>query len=113
MKIAIPTNDGFTINQDMKKARGFLVSTIQSGEVVNQEMRWNPDWESIKLEDIDYQNLIDCEKVIVGETGFDQGSYLQINKTEVLHTDETMITNVLMEYLNTSLLEEANTCCCP
>jgi predicted Fe-Mo cluster-binding NifX family protein len=41
MKIAIPTDDGFTINQQLTPTKGFLVFTIQFGEVVEQEMRWN------------------------------------------------------------------------
>jgi len=113
MKIAIPTEDGFTVNQHFTPARGFLVSTIQFGEVVKQEMRWNPDSKIMTSEDRSYQNLFDCEKVIVREIDINQCNYLQLQKKEVIKTEETIITNVLMQYLSTSLQKEANTCCSP
>jgi predicted Fe-Mo cluster-binding NifX family protein len=113
MKIAIPTEDGLTVNQYFTPVRGFLVSTIQFGEVVKQEMRWNPDTEIMASEDRSYQNLFDCEKVIVREIDFNQRNYLQSQKKEVIKTEEPIITNVLMQYLSTSLQKEANTCCSP
>ena len=113
MKIAIPTEDGFTVNQHFTPVRGFLVSTIQFGEVVRQEMRWNPESEIRTSEDRSYQNLFDCEKVIVREIDFNESNNLQSQKKEVIKTEETIITNVLMQYLSTSLQKEANTCCSP
>lgn len=113
MKIAIPTNDGFTINPDLMTTRGFLISTIQFGEVVGQEMRWNEKSEILSSEDRSLKELTDCDRIIVKEIDFNQGSFLQFKKNEVIKTNETLITKVLMEYLGTAMRKESNTCCCP
>lgn len=113
MKIAIPTEDGFTINQHFTPAKGFLVSTIQFGEVVEQEMRWNLNNEIPTSEDESYKTLVDCDKVIVREIEFNQSNFLQLQKKEVIKTEETIVTKVLMQYLQTVMQKESDTCCCP
>ena len=113
MKIAIPTDDGFTINQQFTPAKGFLVSTIQFAEVVEQEMRWNPENEMIPSKNEPYQNIFDCEKVIVREIDFNQTSFLQLHKIDIIKTEETIVTKVLMQYLQTVMKKESDTCCCP
>ena len=113
MKIAIPTNDGFTINQQLTPAKGFLISTIQFGEVVEQEMRWNPDRETLAKENESYKDLVDCDKVIVREIDLNQTNFLQLHKTDVIKTEGTIITKVLMQYLQTVMQKESDTCCCP
>ncbi len=113
MKIAIPTEDGLTVNQNFKPAKGFLVSTIQLGEVVQQEMRWNLYNDIMTSEDGYYNNLVDCDKVIVKEIDCNQSDYLQLKKKEVIKTRETIITKVLIQYLNFYLQKDTNTCCCP
>ena len=113
MKIAIPTDDGFMINQQFTTAKGFLVSTIQFGEVVEQEMRWNLNNEIPTSEDESYKTLVDCDKVIVREIEFNQSNFLQLQKKEVIKTEETIVTKVLMQYLQTVMQKESDTCCCP
>lgn len=113
MKIAIPTDDGFTINQQFTTAKGFLVSTIQFGEVVEQEMRWNPENEMMASKNEPFQNIFDCEKVIVREIEFNQCNFLQLHKIDVIKTEETIVTKVLMQYLQTVMQKESDTCCCP
>ncbi|MCX6250882.1 MAG: hypothetical protein NTX61_09025 [Bacteroidetes bacterium] len=113
MKIAIPTEDAFIINQHFTPARGFLVSTIQLGQIVHQEMRWNLNSEILPSEGGPYKNLFDCDKVIVREIDPNQTNYLQLQDKEVIKTEETIITKVLMQYLQTSMQKETNTCCCP
>jgi predicted Fe-Mo cluster-binding NifX family protein len=113
MKIAVPTEDGFTINQHFTPTKGFLVSTIQFGEIVEQEMRWNPDNEMPASEDDSYKTLADCDKVIVREIGLNQSDLLQLQQIDVIKTDETMITKVLMQYMRTVMQKESDTCCCP
>jgi predicted Fe-Mo cluster-binding NifX family protein len=113
MKIAIPTDDGFTINQQFTPAKGFLVFTIQFGEVVEQEMRWNLNKEIMKSVDESYKSLVDCDKVITREIALKQSDFLQFHKIDVIITDETIITKVLIWYLQTVMLKESNTCCCP
>jgi predicted Fe-Mo cluster-binding NifX family protein len=113
MKIAIPTNDGFSINPHFTITRGFLVSTIQFGEVIEQEMRWNPNNEVLKSVEESYKTLIDCDIVIVREITLNQNDFLTSHRIDVIKTDETIITKVLMWYLQTVMQKESNTCCCP
>ena len=113
MKIAIPTNDGFTVNQGFNQEQGFLVTTIRLGEVVQQEMRWNQQSEILASAGGTYKNLSDCDKIIVREINIEMREYLQLHSKEVIKTEETIITTVLMQYLQEVLQKESNTCCCP
>jgi predicted Fe-Mo cluster-binding NifX family protein len=113
MKIAIPTDDGFTINQQLTPTKGFLIFTIQFGEVVEQEMRWNLNNKFMRSEDESYELPVDCDKVITREIALKQSDYLQLHKIDVIETDETIITKVLMWYLQTVMQKESDTCCCP
>jgi predicted Fe-Mo cluster-binding NifX family protein len=113
MKIAIPTEDGLTINQQMMPAKGFLVLTIQLGELIQQEMRWNLPNGLTTAEEKSFRNLADCDKVIVREIGYNQRNDPRLQKKEVITTEETIITNVLIQYLQNMVQKEANTCCCP
>jgi predicted Fe-Mo cluster-binding NifX family protein len=113
MKIAIPTDDGFTINQRVTPAKGYLVSTIQFGEVVEQELRWNPDIEILSGKDEFYKNLVDCDKVIAKEIDLNLTNFLQMRNIDMIKTDETIVTKVLMQYLQTFMKKESDTCCCP
>jgi predicted Fe-Mo cluster-binding NifX family protein len=113
MKIAIPTEDGFTINEHFMPAKGFLLTTIELGEIIRQEMRWNSHGDIHTTEDESYINLADSAIVIVRGIDYIQSNYLKLHKKEVIISKEKMITNVLMHYLQTSLQKESNTCCCP
>ncbi len=113
MRIAIPTNDGFTINLDLTPTRGFLVSTIQFGEIVGQEMRWNPENEMTASNNVSFQNIFDCDRVIVREIEINQINILNLQKKDVIKTEEMIITKVLMQYLQTVMMKESDTCCCP
>jgi predicted Fe-Mo cluster-binding NifX family protein len=113
MKIAIPTNDGFTIHKQFANARAFLVSTIQFGEVAKQEMLRNSDLSGLAGEDRSYEELADCDKVIVREIGSELEKSMKLFKVDVVKTEETIITKVLMKYLQTVMQKESDTCCCP
>ena len=113
MKIAIPTENGLTVNQNFAPVKGFLVSTFQLGQIVEQEMRWNSPSTTMTIEDEVYKNLDDCEKVIVRNIDNKQSQYLQMHNKEVIKTEETIITKVLLNYLQNVLQKESNTCCCP
>ena len=113
MKIAIPTEDGFTIHREMSPVKGFLISTVQFGEVVQQDMRWIPPDDFRASEKGYYKILEDCDKVIVREIENEHLKYLQLHKKEVLTTEETIITKVLMHHIQDVVHKEANTCCWP
>lgn len=113
MKVAIPTDDGLTVAQQFSSARGFLVLTIQLGEIVQQEMRWNLPIDIYTTNDECYSNLIDCDSIIVHNGENNSGIYLQSLQKEIIGTDEIIIMKALLKYLNKSLLKETNICCCP
>lgn len=113
MKLAIPTNDGLTINKDFTLKMGFLVSTIQFGEVVEQEMRWNLNNEILGSESSPYKEIVDCNKVIVSEISSNQNDFLRLKKIDVIKTNETIVTKILIQFLQNLLHKESNTCCCP
>ena|ERR1035438_164649 len=113
MKIAITTNDGLTVAQQFSSAKGFLVMTIQLGEIVQQEMRWNSANETSGSDDAPDSNLRDCDTVIVHNKGVNPKIYRLSLQKEIIDTDETIISKALMKYLSKSLLKETNVCCCP
>ena len=113
MKIAIPTEDGLTISQNFTMAKEYLVSTIQLGEIVRQEMRLNPPGEITAFEERSFRNIEDCEKVMVSEINPEQMDYLKNHKKEIIKTSEACITKALIQFLDFSSHEETNRCCCP
>jgi predicted Fe-Mo cluster-binding NifX family protein len=113
MKIAIPTEDGFTVNQHFTPAKGFLVSTIQFGTVIQQEMRWNSQGNVLKSVEGSYTNLADCDTVIVREIDQVQSNYLQLQKKEVIISKETLIINSIQEYVQDVMMKKSNTTCAP
>ena len=113
MKVAIPTEDGFTVNLQFAPNGSFLISTLQFGEVIEQEMRWTVNGKIVSSSDGPYKNLLDCDIVIVRAIEFNQRSFLDLHKIVVVNTEETIITKVLMNYLQTVMQKESDTCCCP
>ena len=113
MKIAITTNDGLSVAQQFSSAKGFLVMTIQLGEIVQQEMRWNSTTDTSGSNDAPDPNLMDCDTVIVHNKGINSKIYFLSLQKEIIDTDETIISKALLKYLNKSLLKESNVCCCP
>jgi predicted Fe-Mo cluster-binding NifX family protein len=113
MKLAIPTDDGFTINQHLDSAKGFLISTIQFGEVVEQEIRWNQENKFPALENEAYKTIFDCDNIIVSEIDSKQIDLLKLHGIIGLKTKETIVTKILMQFLQNILQTESNTCCCP
>jgi hypothetical protein len=113
MKLAIPTEDGLTIRQQFSPLRGFLISTIELGEIVGQEMREMVTGEIKASEERWYHHLEDCEKVMVREIDQEHLNVLKNHRKEVITTGETIITTALIKFLNSSLQNETNKCCCP
>jgi hypothetical protein len=113
MKIAIPTNDGLTLSPDFGQTKGFLILTIELGEIIKEEMRWN------KLSDIlcspeGYLTPInDCGVVMVNNIGPVFRGLLIGKEKEIVFTSETIITNAYVHFLENTLRKEANNCCCP
>jgi hypothetical protein len=113
MKIAVPTYDGINIVNNLVKAKGFLVFTIQFGEIIEEEFR------PIQHNDLLFNNnewivsLDDCSEVIVSELNEQNEQLLQKQKCHLLPTNDTIIARIILNFLNTTLVKESNTLCCP
>ena len=97
-KIAIPTDDGRILGEKFRGARGFLVATIESGNIVHQELRWNLLSEMINSGLGAYYNLFDCDAVIVNEIGQCLFQRLKTEKKIIIQTTETDIPHALIQY---------------
>jgi hypothetical protein len=92
MKIAIPTSDGIILSANARNPKGYLVLTIEGGEIINEELRWNKQGNA---------------------NSNDSNELTKSNRIELITSKEVIITKVIMEFLNTTLLRESNTCCSP
>ena len=113
MKIAIPTDDGIMLSGDARNPQGYLVLTIEFGEISHEELRWNRLSDILTSENGALHNLMDCSYIIVNISSNDLREYLKSTQIEAITTKEVIITKVIMEYLSVTLLRESNTCCSP
>lgn len=113
MKIAIPTDDGIFLSAFVKNPKAYLVLTIEGGEIINEELRWNILNEIVTAEKKNPNKLQDCSLMIVNAASNEPGDYLKSDRIEVISSKEVIITKIIMEYLKTTLLRESNTCCMP
>jgi hypothetical protein len=113
MKIAVPTDDGIRISASSKDPKGYLVFTLQGGEISHEELRWNKPADAMNTELKAQDILGDCSVMIAGTAYPGNPGYKPSEKIEVVLTHEAIITNVIMEYLDVTLLRESNTCCSP
>jgi len=113
MKIAIPTQDGLHLTIDFGKADTFLIVTIQSGEVMDEELRKNRLNTYMEKKKGPLVLISDCTVVLVHKMDTVFCKLLQENHIEYIKTDENLITNAILRYLEHEYRKEANTCCCP
>jgi predicted Fe-Mo cluster-binding NifX family protein len=113
MKIAIPTHDGITVAPVFRQARGFLVCTVELGQIIQEEIRWNLLSERMTTEDGFYYNLKDCS-LIIGKTICDQSvKKFNSDNKKVIITEENLITKILIRYRDEELVRESNITCYP
>jgi hypothetical protein len=101
MKIAIPTDDGMIIKSWLFRSRGFVVATVEKGEIVDREMRWNLLSEMMTSAEGTYYNLHDCHVLLVNgnRIGYD---YMQkTGKMQVICTTATTVPAAFTDYLGT------------
>jgi hypothetical protein len=113
MKIAIPTDDGIMLPASSKNSKGYLVLTINGGEITNEELRWNKLSDLLTSENGIPQSLNDCPCVIVNPCFNGLEGLIKSKKIEAIITKEVIITKVIMEYLNITMRRESNICCSP
>jgi hypothetical protein len=113
MKIAIPTENSLTISNDFSTVKSFLVFTIRFGEVISEETFGRENGRSPVSFFEERGTLADCEKVIVSAITEEQETSLKKLNKEVIRTDEKIILNVIMHWLQVFRGREANLCCQP
>ena len=113
MKLAIPSDDGLAINPSLEKAKGFLILSIELGEIVTEQMRWNKLSDIICSSDGLLHPIRDCQYVLVNRVGPACQSLIMAHGIEILRTSESIITNAYIHIQEKILSREANTCCCP
>ena len=111
MKIAIPTNDGLSINHNILASNGFLVVEIESGRVLGSEMRlYSPKPEGDHEQEI--LSLIgDCETFLSVVMEKPLSRQLTRNDMQIMLTSESMIPIAVKEYIEQSLRPD-HCCCC-
>ena len=113
MKVAIPTDDGLHISQRCENAKGFFVATVENGTIVGEEMRWNPVPDPADPRTAALAVIEDCRIVIAGEKWQNCINLQSARDLEIVIADETIITNVIVDYLAEVRQNKSNTCCCP
>jgi predicted Fe-Mo cluster-binding NifX family protein len=113
MKIAIPTSDGLTLSANFGQAKGFLILTLELGEIVKEEMRWNKLSDILCSPDGILNPITDCQAVMANHVGNTVEGLLTGRNIDIFHTTESIITNAYVHFLESKVRKEANTCCCP
>ena len=112
MKIAIPTSDEINIAENLSNSIGYLVFTVQFGEIVAEEFRPISWGDLLTHTGKYYPNIEDCSVLI--QRANKNGEKLAVGPDkQVVVTNESIITNIIVRYLNTSLVHESNLSCCP
>ena len=113
MKIAIPTKDDIHIVNDLDEATGFMVFTIQFGDILEEEFRSikssQPKINGSAISDI----IHDCSVLFTSESIEKKNKINGNLGNRVIKTGETNITKIVINYLNSTLIRESNTLCCP
>jgi len=113
MKIAIPTDDGIMLSGYLKSPKGYLVLTVEGGEIINEELRWTMLKEMLSSGKNNANSLEDCSIMIVNDKSNNHITHPESGPIQFISSKEVIITKIIMEYLNTTLLRESNTCCMP
>jgi len=60
-----------------------------------------------------YYNLTDCDVIIGKNISQPSLDKFAADSRKVILTDEELITNILIKYMDEELVHESNTTCCP
>ena len=112
MKVAIPSNDAIHITKDLGSSKGFVVFTIQFGEIIEEEFL-QPAINEQETEKGILGTLKDCSLLILPEPDRKNGEGLQSNEIKTVYTSEKIVTKIIWSFLTGLQRQEANTCCCP
>ncbi|MCX6245629.1 MAG: hypothetical protein NTU98_13125 [Bacteroidetes bacterium] len=101
MKIAIPTDDGSIVKSRFCRSRGFVVATVEKGEIVHSEMRWNLLSEMMTSTAGSSYNLHDCNVLLVNGSRIGYDYIQKAGKIMVIRTTAITVTAAFKDYLNT------------
>ena len=113
MKIAIPTDEGIMMSAYAQNPIGYLVLTVEGGEITGEELRWNKLSDMLTSENGTLHNLTDCSLLMVNIVTPGLQEFLSQTPVVAIATKEVIITRIIMEYLNVTMYRESNTCCSP
>lgn len=113
MKVAIPTSDGLMLDCNSKNARGMMVLTISTNKVMNEEMHWIPQTCCNHTAENFLRESSGCDYIIVSDTDQDFVKVPKMTDKEMIKTRETIIINIVNEFVNEILRRESNYSCCP
>ncbi|MEI7500561.1 MAG: hypothetical protein WCK84_08935 [Bacteroidota bacterium] len=113
MKIAIPTHDGLNITPIFEQAKGTLVISLQSGEIIQEEMRWNKLSEILNSPEGIFYNVSDCDTLLVNNISERFDKILTEMGKKVYPVKESIITSAFMHFMQEEVNRESNYCCCP
>jgi predicted Fe-Mo cluster-binding NifX family protein len=112
MKIAISTNDGIRMAPAFEISDGFLILTIEFGEIVEEDIRWKQGSGKVNVGEI-LSQISDCSVIVVREISESSMQFLRNKSIDVFRTTEEIITNVIVHYLEHQYREASDHCCCP
>ena len=112
MKIAISTNDGLRMAPSFEISDGFLILTIEFGEIVEEDIRWKQDSAKMNISETVSQ-LSDCSVIVVREISEPGIQFFRNKSIDVFRTEEEIITNVIVHYMEHQYREASDHCCCP
>lgn len=113
MKTAIPTNDGIMVASSFELAKGFLVLTIELGQVVKEELIWNKAGYITESPDSYLNPINDCSTVLVETISDTLKMVLNRKGVTLIQSSDSIITNAILHYLENEVRKAADYCCCP
>jgi predicted Fe-Mo cluster-binding NifX family protein len=112
MNIAIPSNDLIHISGNFYQADKLVIFTAEQNKITDEECF---DTKTCS----EKQSILDCLKdhavkvVIQKNADKETEQLLGSLQIELYITNETLITNIITDYIREQNLKESNYCCCP
>ena len=113
MKAAIPTNDGIMMATSFEQAKGFLIVNIELGEVVKEELILNKAGYTADSPEGYLTQINDCSAVFADAITGSLKSLLNNKGITLIQSKDSIITNVIVHYLEREVGKAADYCCCP
>jgi predicted Fe-Mo cluster-binding NifX family protein len=113
MKIAIPTDDGLHISARCENAKGFVIAEVERDKILHEELHWKPVPDPGDPRTSALSLINGCKVLIAGDSWENCINLSTHSDVEVVLVKETIITNVLVEYIKDQALTASNNLCCP